>query len=197
MRRARLFEHSPATVITGSLVRTPEGEVRCGRVVVAVDGALERVLPELTGRVWTVRAQMLATGPAPEVDIPRPVYARWGWDYWQQLPDKRVALGGFRDLGGDAERSVDATPSPAVQRHLEEFLRAGLGVRAPITHRWAGCIAFTKDRVPIVEEVRERVWATGAYSGTGNVLGAVCARAAVQRALDAPSVLDGVLPAAV
>lgn len=187
---ARLFEGSPVVRVAGDRVTTAGGgRVHCGAVVVAVDGALEALLPELAPRVRTARAQMLATAPAPEVTIPRPVYARWGWDYWQQLPDGRVALGGFRDRGGEAEWSQEPSPSPPVQAELEAFLRDGLQVRAPVTHRWAGAIAFTDDRLPVLDEVRPRVWACGAYSGTGNVIGSICGRAAAQLAVTGSSAL--------
>ncbi len=161
---------------------TPSARVECERVVVAVDGGLERVMPELAGRVRTARAQMLATAPTTEVRLRCPVYARWGLDYWQQLPDGRVALGGCRDRGGDAEWTLDATPSDAVQHELDGLLRDRLQVSAAVTHRWAGLIAFTPDKLPVLEEVRPGVVAAGAYSGTGNVVGAICGRAAVARA---------------
>jgi len=193
MRGARLYEHSPAIQIAGDRVVTPHGDVRCDAVIVAVDGGIERVLPELAGRARTARLQVVATAPAPEVDVPRPVYTRWGLEYWQQLPDKRVVLGGFRDLGGDREWTDQAMPTGPVQDELEIFLRRGIGVRAPITHRWAGVIAYTDDKLPIIEQVRDRVWAAGAYSGTGNVLGAVCGRALAQTIVTGRSLLDGVL----
>ncbi|CAN5395457.1 FAD-dependent oxidoreductase [soil metagenome] len=184
---ARLFERSPATAIAGDLVTTPGGRIRCDRVVVAVDGGLESVLPELAGRVRTARAQMLATAPVPGVVAVRPVYARWGYDYWQQLPDGSVAIGGFRDRGGEAEWTAAAEPTRPVQEEIERFLRSMLRVTAPVTHRWAGAIAFTPDGMPVLGEVRPGVLAAGAYSGTGNVLGAICGRAAVELALDGRS----------
>lgn len=185
---AMLFEHSPAVEISGNQVATPSGRVECGAVVVAVDGNLEAVLPELADRVRTARAQVVATEPLPGQVFSRPVYTRWGFDYYQQLPDRRVVLGGFRDRGFDAEWSTEAEPSAEVQAHLEAFLHEELEIRAAITHRWAGLIAFTPDNLPVLEEVRPGVWACGAYSGTGNVVGAICGRLATQLALgvDAP-----------
>ena len=191
MRGARLFEQSPAVGLSPDRVQTPKGSVRCKTVIVAVDGSLERAVPKVT-TVRTARAQMLATGPAYEVDIPRPVYARWGYDYWQQLSDKRVVLGGFRDLAGDSEWTATAQPSAPVQDLLEAFLRDGLAVRAPITHRWAGAIGFTSDKLPVIWHGSG--WALGGYSGTGNVLGAVCGRAVAQWAVTGSSMLDGILP---
>lgn len=191
MRGARLFEQSPAVGISPNVVETPRGSVRCKTVIVAVDGGLERAVPQVAA-VRTARAQMLATGPAYEVNIPRPVYARWGYDYWQQLPDKRVVLGGFRDLAGDSEWTATAEPTAQVQQLLEAFLRDGLGVRAPITHRWAGAIGFTADKLPVIWHGPG--WAIGGYCGTGNVLGAVCGRAVAQWAVTGTSMLDGILP---
>lgn len=171
---ARLFEHSPALLISGQEVQTPRGRVRCQKVLVAIDGRLEQLLPELKGRVRTARLQMLATAPV-EMRYPRPVYRRWGYDYWQQLPDGRIALGGMRDVGGEAEWTIDAEPSEVVQRNLEQLLPK-LGIQAPITHRWAASVAYTPTGLPIAEEVRPGVWAIGAYSGTGNVVGALLGR---------------------
>lgn len=69
--------------------------MHCQKVLVAVDGRLECLLPELKGRVRTARLQMLATAPV-AMRYTRPVYRRWGYDYWQQLPDGRIALGDAR-----------------------------------------------------------------------------------------------------
>lgn len=175
---ARLYEHTRAVEIAGQEVRWAGGAIRCRRVVVAVDGGLERVLPELAGRVRTARLQMLATAPVHEVGFSRPTYFRWGLEYWQQLPDGRIALGGFRDRGGDAEWTDDVRTSTPIQKMLEQLLRDRLLVSAPIIHRWAASAAFTTDGLPVVEEVRPDVWAIGGYSGTGNVIGAICGRAA-------------------
>jgi glycine/D-amino acid oxidase-like deaminating enzyme len=201
-RGARLFERSPALTVAGTEVGTDRGRVRCGRVVVAVDGRLDALLPELAGRVRTTRLQMLATAPAPEVKVPRPVYARWGYEYWQQLPDGRVALGGFRDHGREEEWTHAAEPSARVQAQLEHFLREGVGVRAPVTHRWAASVGYTADGLPVLEEVRPGVFVAGGYSGTGNVVGALCGRAAAQLAVRGASEIadafaaDGKAPAA-
>ena len=180
---ARLFEQSPAIAIDAGEVRTPEGRVRCERVVIAVDGRLVDIVPALASRVRSVRLQMLATAPTNEIRLPRPVYARWGFDYWQQLEDGRLLLGGLRDMAGDEEWTDSSTPSDAVQRMLESFLREGLRVSAPITHRWAATVSYSERGLPVFEEVRPGLMATGAYSGTGNVMGALCGRGAARWSL--------------
>jgi gamma-glutamylputrescine oxidase len=174
---AMLFDRTAATTVTTGMVETERGRIRAHEIVVAVDGALEKVFPELSTRVRSARLQMLATAPAPEVQWPRPTYARWGLDYWQQRTDCRVVVGGFRDVGGDAEWTTEAVPSDAVQNALTRLLREELHVKARVTHRWAATVGYTQTGLPILEQVRRGVWAIGAYSGTGNVIGALCGRA--------------------
>jgi gamma-glutamylputrescine oxidase len=173
---AQLFERSPVTHVDASGVRTERGFVRAAQVVVAVDGCLERLLPELASRVRTARLQMLATEPTTEVRFTRPVYARWGYDYWQQRPDGAIALGGARDVAGESEWTANATPTDVVQQALERRLREQLGVHAAISHRWAASVGYTEDGLPVVAEARPGVWAVGGYSGTGNVIGALLGR---------------------
>jgi glycine/D-amino acid oxidase-like deaminating enzyme len=186
---ASLFESTPAVTIERGLVTTPAGRVRCESVLVCVDGRLERLLPELSGVVRTVRLQMLATAPAVDVHVPRPVYLRGGYEYWQQLPDGRLALGGFRDVGGAAEQTDSTEPSAPVQDALDRHLRARIGTTAAVTARWAASVGYTPTGLPFAGEVRAAVYAAGGYSGTGNVVGALCARALVALALghDDPS----------
>jgi glycine/D-amino acid oxidase-like deaminating enzyme len=126
---------------------------------------------------------MLATAAVDQDTFRYPTGTRWGWDYWQQAPSGEIALGGCRDAGGDAERTGDSTPTHQVQRALERRLRDTLRVAAPITHRWAATVSYTEDGLPIAVEARPRVWAIGAYCGTGNLVGAVCGRFAARAAL--------------
>lgn len=182
-RGSRLHEHSPAVEIAPGRVTTPDGVVECEAVVVAVDGRLEQLLPELVGVVRTVRLQMLGTAPDPSISLPRPVYLRGGYEYWQQLPDGRLAVGGFRDVGGDAEETSSTDPAEPVQAAIEQLLRTRIGSTAPVTHRWAASVGYTANGLPFLGEVRDRVWAAGGYCGTGNVVGALCGRAAAARAV--------------
>jgi gamma-glutamylputrescine oxidase len=181
-RGASLHENSPATDVQQGLVTTRNARITCSHVFIAVDGALPALLPELAGTVRIARLQMLATAPAPEVHIPRPVYSRFGFEYWQQLTDGRIALGGFRDLSDDEWTGSTDTSAP-VQQALERLLRGVLGVRAPITRRWAASVGYTADGLPVFQEPRLGVHAFGAYSGTGNVIGALCGRAAARLAV--------------
>jgi gamma-glutamylputrescine oxidase len=174
---AQLFEHSSVTSLSGHEVCTQNAVVRCKKVIVAIDGKLEILLPELTGRVRTARLQMIASAPTNEVQLPRPVYARFGYEYWQQLPSGSISLGGFRDAAFEQEWTTNAQPSQPIQALLEQFMREKIGVKhALITHRWAASVSYSSQTLPVLTEVRENLWAIGGYSGTGNVVGAALGR---------------------
>ncbi len=180
-RGARLYEQSSAVKLEHGLVHTPRARVNCKHIIVAVDGKLDLVVPELIDRVRTARLQMLTTEPTNEVRIEHAVYARYGYEYWQQLPDGRIVLGGFRDSGGDEEWTHSTAISSPVQSRLENFLRNHLKIHAAITHRWAASVGYADNGLPIIEEVRPDVWAIGGYNGTGNVIGTLCGRAVAEQ----------------
>jgi glycine/D-amino acid oxidase-like deaminating enzyme len=165
------------------MVSTADGVVRCRLVIVAVDGALATVLPELKDRVWPMRLQMLASGPHPAGLLPHAISARGGWDYAQQLLDGTIAFGGCRDVGGDAERTMDTTVTAPVQEALERRFREVIGADPIVTHRWAATAGYTANGLPLLEQVRPGIWATGGYCGTGNLFGAACGRAIARLAL--------------
>jgi glycine/D-amino acid oxidase-like deaminating enzyme len=181
-RGVHLYEQSAVQRLLPGQVVTTKGVVHCDTVIVAVDGRLDRIFPELAPRVRTARLQMLGTAPAPEVKFPRPVYWRHGFEYWQQQPDGCVVLGGFRDHALEAEWTQENEPTDLIQGLLEKFLRERLKVRAPVTHHWAASVGYTKDGLPVLAEVRPKIWAVGGYNGTGNIVGALSARGAAQLA---------------
>ena len=184
---ATLHEQSRAVSLGNGEVRTSDGRVRCKHVIVAVDGHLELLLPELAGRVRTARLQMLGTDPAPDIDIPRPVYSRWGYDYWQQLPDGRIVIGGCRDRFVQDEWTTDTDPTSEVQQCIERVLRDTVGVTQHVRHRWAAAVSYSSGVLPVMEQVRQGVWAIGGYSGTGNVIGALYGRMVAQIAVTGKS----------
>jgi len=144
------------------------------RVVVATDGYGHGLVPELADLIWPTRGQVIASEPLDSVLYDRPHYARQGFDYWQQLPDGRILLGGFRDVSILDELTDVEETTPSIQASLESFLHELAGREVEVTHRWAGIFGLTQDMLPLVGAVPgrdERIWVAGGYSGHGNVLG--------------------------
>jgi gamma-glutamylputrescine oxidase len=187
--RADLYVDSPMVGLSAAGVQTPSGLVSAAATVIAVDGRLERLVPELAGRVRTARLQMLATEPlAAKPDgtarLPCPVYGRWGYDYAQQLPGGQMFVGGGRDRFADVEWTLDTSPTKPVQDWIDAVAHRFAGGPVRVTHRWAASVGFTPDARPLVAEIRPGVVACGGYNGTGNLVGPIAARAAVALAVD-------------
>jgi glycine/D-amino acid oxidase-like deaminating enzyme len=160
-------------------------DLEADRLVIATDGYTQGLLPALDAAIVPTRGQVLATEPLPEVVFPEPVYARHGYDYWQQTPDRRLVVGGFRDKTPDFEHTAVEETTPLVQGHLDAFVAELLGELPPVAKRWAGIFGTTQDRLPLVGPVpgRDDVWVAAGYSGHGNVMGLMCGDLAAQAIL--------------
>jgi gamma-glutamylputrescine oxidase len=182
-------EREGARICEGTAVEAPvpapdEGEsvtehatVAARHVVVAADGAMPALVPNYEGLVRARRLHMLASEPAHRI-VEQLIYPRWGYEYFQQLPDGRVLLGGYSDLDGEASYTDREEGSAPVWERLEGYLHEELGLDAGVTHRWVGIVGYTDDRLPYVGEVpgRAGLYVAGGYSGHGNVPGYLAGR---------------------
>jgi glycine/D-amino acid oxidase-like deaminating enzyme len=148
-------------------------ELEAEQIVIATDGSGRGLLPELDDALWPARGQVITTEPLSERLFECPHYARQGFDYWQQLSDGRIVLGGFRDFSILTEMTDEETTTEPIQQALDDFLVELLGYLPEVTHRWAGIFGLTQDLLPLVGRVpgHDGVWLAAGYSGHGNVLG--------------------------
>jgi glycine/D-amino acid oxidase-like deaminating enzyme len=151
-------------------------EIEAEQIVIATDGSGRGLLPELDEALWPARGQVIATTPISDKLFECPHYARHGFDYWQQLRDGRIVLGGFRDFSILTEMTDDETTTEPIQDALDAFLVELLGELPEVTHRWAGIFGLTQDLLPLVGSVpgHDGVWVAAGYSGHGNVFGLLC-----------------------
>jgi gamma-glutamylputrescine oxidase len=158
-------------------------------VVIAVDGMTDSLVRELSGSVVPARGQVIATEPLPERLYDRPHYSRGGYDYWQQLGDGTLILGGRRDTSLQTEHTAVEETTPFIQDQLESFAAELVGRPVPIAQRWAGIWGQTFDLLPLVGRVpgSDRLWVAGGYSGHGNVLGLVCGDLVAKAILGGPT----------
>jgi len=180
-RGATLFEHSPVNGLEregdGWIARAFGGTVRAEAVVVACDGLIPRLLPQLDGVVYPVRGQVLATAPLQQRPLAYPTHSQSGFMYYRPTDDGRVVVGGGRLEQLDHEYTDEETVTAGVQARLDAFLAEWLGLGgARVTHRWAGIMGFSADLLPVVGALPDSpgLYVAGGYSGVGNVLGHLC-----------------------
>lgn len=155
-RGVRIHERTPVTKITARggawRLTTPTGPVAAERVVLAAAGpGVVALWPRCAGGLTAVRAQALATPPAP-VRLAMPLATRYGGVYWRQREDGALVLGGERSAAAGADVGVaEAEPSPEVQAGLDRFLaRTYPGVPRRVVGRWAGTMTYTPSGLPWV-----------------------------------------------
>lgn len=195
---AAISEESPATSIeigqSAITVRAAGGRITAGALLLATNAWT----PELAGQIgaagWLERAmtptrgQMLVTAPVAERIFTCPCSANEGYQYWRQLPDGRLAIGGWRNRSFETEGCLDETPSDAVQRHLDAFVAETLALPGvPIERRWAGIMAFSRDGLPLIGRVPGSgaglVYIAAGYTGHGNAYALQAARVVTDLAL--------------
>lgn len=162
---ARFHEGTTVTRIRADAVTTTRGRVRAGALVSCTNAFTRHLIAG--ARIAPVRGQMLATAPVAARIFPRPVYAHRGFRYWRQTRDGRVLVGGWRNTAMEVEVGEDARPTDGIQRHLDAFL-AERGVRAQVTHRWAGIMGFSHDGLPYIGKRSSGVYMLAGFTGHGN-----------------------------
>jgi glycine/D-amino acid oxidase-like deaminating enzyme len=173
-RSVQIFEGSPVRSLEREgrhwRVATPSGSVRAESVVLGLNAYTAMVDPSWQGLVDPVRGQVLATAPVGREMFANLFYANHGFEYWRQLPDGRVVLGGLRQLAMADEVGMLDTLHPRIQDALTRYLRdLGVPPYVQVTHRWSGVMGFVRDRLPLIGPVPDRpgLYIAGGYSGHG------------------------------
>ena len=166
----RLFEDTPVTHLEAPSpgdvrAQTPHGVIKAQLAVLCTNARVGSLLGFGESTVDPVRGQMLSTAPAPAGVFPIPVYADHGFDYWRQLHDGRIVLGGWRNLDPGAEVGHRDVLHSDIQARMTAFLRSFPGLESlEIEHRWSGTMGFSRDGLPLVGPAPG---APGALMGAG------------------------------
>jgi glycine/D-amino acid oxidase-like deaminating enzyme len=175
-RGVAIHEGSPVQRLArageGWLLQGEGFSVRAPRVVIAANALAPSLHGWFADKIVPVRGQVLATAPlATAPKVPGPVYANEGYEYWR-LHEGRLILGGQRPRARGEEHGLDEALNARVQAALDRFLSDNFpGVRAHVTHRWAGIMDFSVDGFPLVGEVPGEPGLLTAVGFTGHGLG--------------------------
>lgn len=161
----------------GVLLDTREGKLHARTLVLATNAWLPEIGAQV-GAHWLsrcitpIRGQVIATEPVNERLFLCPCSADEGYQYWRQLADRRLVVGGWRNRSFDSEsQTYDETSNEVVQRHLDAFVHETLNLpQVRITNRWAGIMGFTADSLPLIGRLPgvPNCYIAGGYTGHGN-----------------------------
>ena len=170
----RIFEGSRVEAIADGaepVVRTGVGAVRARFVVVAGNGYLGGLAPEMAARVMPINNFIAATARLGEAraralirDDVAVADSRFVVNYFRLSADGRLLFGGGESYGWKFPSDIAGVVRPrmlGVYPQLE-------GVA--IDYAWGGTLAISVDRMPVFQRLAANVFAAGGYSGHGVAL---------------------------
>jgi gamma-glutamylputrescine oxidase len=176
-----LLAASEATVLEENAVRKIEDMTICGsrrnvkaeRIIIATNAYSSSVDSYFDGKLQPARGQMIATVPLKKKVVEALCYANYGWEYFRQLPDRRMVVGGCRQLFLAEEMVNEDAVSKPVQTALEHYFKDHFPELAgtAIDYRWSGTIAFTNDGLPLLGQLPAQPGVYFAVGCNGHGLG--------------------------
>ncbi|MCX5518164.1 FAD-binding oxidoreductase [Kaistia defluvii] len=191
---ARIHEGTAATKLVDSaqpVIETPRGRIKAEIIVLAGNGLLDGIDPEVETRAMPIKNFILTTEPIgaggaggllPGGEAVSD--SRFVVYYWRPTPDGRILFGG----GETYSRTDPADIFAFVRRHLLKIYPQL--ERTRIDHAWGGTLAVTVNRLPFLRKVRNGVYAASGYSGQGVALAPYGGKILAEAILGNPAKLD-------
>jgi gamma-glutamylputrescine oxidase len=152
-------------------VRTGRGLVRARHVVLACNGYLGGLAPEVAARVMPINNFIVATAPLGDAAarrlIPGDVAvadSRFVVNYFRLSADHRLLFGGGESYGWRFPGDIAALVRPRMLGVFPDL------EGARIDHAWGGTLAITTDRMPAFQRLAPNVFSAAGYSGHGVAL---------------------------
>ncbi len=167
---ARIFEGSLVTEVrpgARARVQTAKGHVEADHVILAANGYLGGLAPQVAAKVMPINNFIIATDPLPKGTVLTRDIAvadsKFVVNYFRLSEDGRLLFGGGESYGyrfPDILRTV-RKPMLEVFPHLRD---------TPISHAWGGTLAITMTRLPCFLRVAPNILSASGYSGHGVAL---------------------------
>lgn len=153
--------------------------IRASRVVIATNAWIPGLVSTgQASQIVPARGQILLTEPLDVMPLRGSFHYDEGYVYFRPVGN-RILLGGARNLAIDEERTTSHETSDLIQGALDTLLREVIAPSHPtlaIEHRWAGTMAFSPTKHPIVERISPHVTVAFGCNGMGVALSSSIAR---------------------
>lgn len=158
-------------------VRTANGEVHAGHVLLACNGYLGHLEPFIAARVMPINNFIVATEPL-DTDVASRLIAnraavadsRFVINYFRLTHDNRLLFGGGETYGYRFPPDIKAF----VRRPMLEVFPQLRDAR--IDHGWGGTLAITARRIPLLRRVSPTIFSASGYSGQGVSIATLCGK---------------------
>ncbi len=145
-------------------------EVECTLVIYCTNGYSAALDPYFEDKIFPTRGQIMVFEPVP-LFMEGPCYANFYLDYFRQLTDGSLLIGGFRQLQADTEKGFSEHTTERIQQALHDFVRKHLPKfdGSKVSHRWAGVMGFSVDGEPMIGSLPtdNQTFFMGGFTGHG------------------------------
>ncbi len=151
-------------------LETDQGVFKAKKVLLTTNAFVNELNPGLA--VVPGRGQVVVTSPIDKLKVKGTFHYDKGFYYFRNI-DKRVLLGGGRNLDFDTEQTIAFGETENVQKALLKLLEEVIlpGVTFEIEHKWSGIMAFGPQLFPIIEEIKSHVFCAVRCNGMGIAIG--------------------------
>ncbi len=158
----------------GVHVRTNGFELDTKKLFIATNGFARQLVEE---DVQPARAQVLITKPVKNLPFQGTFHLDEGYYYFRNV-DKRILLGGGRNLDFETEKTTTFGQTERVQSELERLLHEVIvpGVYLEVDRRWSGIMGVGPQKMPIVKQLSNNVFCGVRLGGMGVAIGSVIGR---------------------
>jgi len=144
-------------------------EVFTDSIVLATNAYSAQLFDYFQDKIAPARGQIIVTTPVPQ--FLEPCYCSFVLDYFRQLADGRVLIGGFRNADLEKEVGFSDEINPIIDEKLEAFLKTHFPPLRDVSidYRWSGVMGFAADGYPMVGSLPEdsRIFFTVGFSAHG------------------------------
>lgn len=172
---ARLHEGVEVTGLKrnggGWQLETPQGSLTAGRVVLACNGYLRRLAPEVERRVMPINNFIAVTESLGAEGARRVISngaavsdSRFVVNYFRITPDHRLLFGGGENYSYRFPRDIAAFVRPHVLKVFPQL------AQVRFDYAWGGTLGITPTRMPWVRELEPGLVNASGFSGLGVVL---------------------------
>ena len=137
------------------LIRTNKQRITTDAIVLCTNAWTGQLFPWFQNKIAPTRGQIIVTEPVDSF-LP-PCYCSFVLDYFRQLVDGRVLIGGFRNADVEKEVGFSDEINPTINEKLEDFLNKHFPILRGkrIDYRWSGVMGFAADGYPLVGSIPE------------------------------------------
>ncbi|MEL1265293.1 FAD-binding oxidoreductase [Pseudoxanthomonas putridarboris] len=167
----RIFEHSRVTELVRGrhpVLKTAQGEVRCGFAVIAGNALLRGIAPELESRAMPVGTYIAATVPLGEERARALIRndmavadTNWALDYYRLSRDHRLLFGGRASYSTLPPPNLRGVMTRRMRRVFPQLHDVG------IEYLWGGMIDISLNRAPHWGRLTPQVYFAQGFSGHG------------------------------